>query len=462
VKLSVRLTILLVTITVVMALVVGWFAVDYSSHSQNAVIDAEINAVVSSGAGHPVNALYDALNVVSTNTYDVTLDLVDAHDVVTQVNAGDVPLVAKPSLTDVQHSLKAISSSSDLPGFLYRSESAGGGSYLVVAASTRAISTAAHHLEVSVALVGLLAALLSIAVAYLFTVRDIRLIKRLINVAGDIAHGGEEPQFPPESGSPELRELRTSLVTMVGSLHRALETERRTSREMQRFIGDASHELRTPLTVIRGYGEILERPGLDDDMRHRALERVRREVVRMDTLVTDLLFLTEVREATTATPTPVALSDVLIDALGNFRVDHPERQIDVEVAENVWVTGRAEYVERLINNALSNIARHTPLDAAVRVTLEVDDAVATLNVDDAGPGLPSEAYERDARQFQRFDPARSRDSGGTGLGMSIMADIVTSLGGTVEMSASPLGGLRLRFEIPTTSAPQPGENDVLA
>jgi signal transduction histidine kinase len=249
---------------------------------------------------------------------------------------------------------------------------------------------------------------------------------------------------------------------MVGSLHRALETERRTSREMQRFIGDASHELRTPLTVIRGYGEILERPGLDDDMRHRALERVRREVVRMDTLVTDLLFLTEVREATTATPTPVALSDVLIDALGNFRVDHPERQIDVEVAENVWVTGRAEYVERLINNALSNIARHTPLDAAVRVTLEVDDAVATLNVDDAGPGLPSEAYERDARQFQRFDPARSRDSGGTGLGMSIMADIVTSLGGTVEMSASPLGGLRLRFEIPTTSAPQPGENDVLA
>ena len=461
-KLSLRLTILLVTVTVVIALVVGWFAVNYSTESQYKVIDAEINAVISSGAGQPGNAVSTATYVVSADTIDVTLDVVDNHDTITQINTGDIPLSTRPSLSDVIQSLNHVRTSPDLPGFRYRSEKAAGGSYLLVAASTSAIADAAHRLEVNVVLVGLLAVLLSVGIANLFTNRDIRLIKRLINFAGEIAHGDDAAEFPPESGSPELRQLRTSLVTMVGSLHRAIDTERRTSREMQRFIGDASHELRTPLTVIKGYGEILERPDLDEEMRLRALDRVRREVVRMDALVTDLLFLTEVREAASLTSSPVALSDVLADALGNFRVDHPQRNVEQRVAPNVWISGRAEYVERLINNSLSNIARHTPADAAVDVTLEANATRAVLIVDDGGPGLPSDAYERDARQFQRFDPARSRESGGTGLGMSIMSDIVTTLRGTMTLSESPLGGLRLRFEFPTTSAPADAQNDVLA
>lgn len=460
-KLSVRLTILLITVTVVTAVVVGWFAVHDSTQSQYKVIDAEINAVVSSGVGHPSDAAIAALNVVQTYSFDLSIDVIDSHDRVTQVNAGNVALEATPSLSDLKHSLTRVRSSTDLPGFRYRSEKAAGGSYLVVAASTQAIASAAHRLEGNVALVGMLAALLSIGVAYLFTNRDIRLIKRLINFASEIAHGNDATQVPPETGSPELRELRTSLVTMVGSLQRAIDTERRSSREMQRFIGDASHELRTPLTVIKGYSEILERPDLDDAMRTRGLERVRREVVRMDALVTDLLFLTEVRESAAMGASPVALSDLLSDALGNFRVDHPERPLRVNVTPNVWIAGREEYVERLINNSLSNIARHTPADAPVEVTLEVARGHAVVLVDDGGPGLPPEVYERDARQFQRFDPARSRESGGTGLGMSIMSDIVASLRGTLILGKSPLGGLQLRFDLPTTSAPADAQNEVL-
>ncbi|HEY5121332.1 MAG TPA: hypothetical protein VII84_07120, partial [Acidimicrobiales bacterium] len=186
-KLSVRLTILLMTATVVTALVVGWFAVHDSTQSQYKVIDAEINAVISSGVGHPSDAAIAALNVVQAYSYDLSIDVVDNHDTVTQVNAGNVPFTATPSLNDLQHSLRSVHSSADLPGFRYRSEKAAGGSYLVVAASTRAIANAAHRLEVNVALVGVLAALLSIAVAYLFTNRDIRLIKRLINFASEIA-----------------------------------------------------------------------------------------------------------------------------------------------------------------------------------------------------------------------------------------------------------------------------------
>lgn len=460
-KLPVRLTILLVAVTIVVALIVGWIAVDYSTQFQYAVIDAQINAVIASGAHHPSQAVQDALYDVSANSYDLSLDVVDFNGVVTPVNAGDVPLVKKPSLPDVKFALDAIRSGGDLAGFRYRSEQAAGGSYLVVAASTSAIERTAHRLEGKIALAALLAAILGIAVANLFASRDIRSIQRLIGFAGRIARGEDDTTFPPDVGSRELRELRTSLVTMVGSLHRALDVERRARREMQHFIGDASHELRTPLTVIKGYSEILERRDLDDEMRQRALERVRREVGRMDALVTDLLFLTEVRESDAFPTTRVALDDVTEDALNNFRVDHPERPVLVEIAAEVWVEGRAEYVERLVNNALSNIARHTPSLAPVEVRLSTEGAGARLSVDDGGPGLPPAAYEFDARQFQRFDPARSRESGGTGLGMSIMADIATTLGGTMAIGPSALGGLRLCFEFPTTSAPSAVEFDVL-
>ncbi len=460
-KLSVRLTVLLLTATVITAVLVGWFAVHDSTQSQYKVIDAQINAVISSGAGHPNDAAIAALNVVQTYSYDLTIDVVDSRGTTTQVNAGNVPLNKTPSLAELQRALTAVRSSPDVPGFRYRTERAAGGSLLLVAASTQAIADAAHRLEGNVALVGALAALLSIAIANLFTNRDIRLIQRLIHFAGEIAHGNEATQIPPETGSPEMRELRTSLVTMVGSLQRAIDVERRSIVEMQRFIGDASHELRTPITVIKGYSEILERPDLDDDLRTRALERVRREAVRMDALVTDLLFLTEVRESAARDVAPVALSDLLVDALSNFRLDHPERNVATRVAPNVWIGAREEYVERVINNALSNIGRHTPVDAPVAVTLEVVGPSAVLTVDDGGPGLPPEAYARDARQFQRFDPARSRDSGGTGLGMSIMSDIVVTLGGTLRVSPSPLGGLRLRFELPTTAAPPDAQHEVL-
>ncbi len=454
-RLSVRLTLLLVAVTVVMAVVVGWFAVNSSTQSQYAIIDAQINAVISADAGHPVNALVDALNVVQANSYDLTLDVVDQHDVVTELNTATVAPATKPSLADVAHSLHAVRTSGDLAGFRYRSEPAGADEYLVVVASTSAIGRAAHHLEGNVALVGLLAALASIAIAFLFTRRDILLIQRLNDFAGRIARGEDSPEVPPESGSPELRGLRSSLVSMVGSLHRALDTERRTSREMQRFIGDASHELRTPLTVIKGYGEILERPDLDDAMRQRALARVRDEVVRMDALITDLLFLTEVREAGSRSLAPVPLSDLVAEKVGTFAQDHPGREVRSRLAPEVWVTSRSEYVERLINNALTNVARHTPQDAAMAVALGVEGTTVVLTVDDAGPGLPQEAYLHDARQFQRFDPSRSRDSGGTGLGMSIMADIVATMHGTLTLEPSPLGGLRLRFSLPIGQAPTP-------
>jgi len=127
-------------------------------------------------------------------------------------------------------------------------------------------------------------------------------------------------------------------------------------------------------------------------------------------------------------------------------MDHPERQVTSEVSEDIVIEARPEFVERLLNNALTNIVRHTPSHAPVRVGLHVAGANTRLVVEDGGPGLPT--YGVRPQRFQRFDESRSRETGGSGLGMSIMADVAESLGGVMSTERSSLGGLRLTFTLP--------------
>jgi two-component system OmpR family sensor kinase len=215
---------------------------------------------------------------------------------------------------------------------------------------------------------------------------------------------------------------------------------------MQQFIDDASHELRTPLTVVKGYNELLASGNASPEQQARAVSRVQREVERMESLVRDLLLLAEVREAPDRVELPVDLSEVVATRVSDFLFEHPERPLTSDVAANVTVTARAEYVDRLVGNALTNIVRHTPHDAAVHVGLARQGGLAVLIIEDGGPGLPY--YGVRPLRFQRFDESRSRETGGSGLGMSIMADVAESLGGSMTTEPSSLGGLRLRFELP--------------
>ena len=105
--------------------------------------------------------------------------------------------------------------------------------------------------------------------------------------------------------------------------------------------------------------------------------------------------------------------------------------------------GREDLLDRLLVNSFSNVVRHTPTNTAVRVTLRRQDARAVLVVEDAGGGLPE--YGVRPQRFRRFDQSRSRETGGSGLGMSIMADIVEGLGGSMTTSQGSLGGLALTF-----------------
>jgi two-component system OmpR family sensor kinase len=446
VRIATRFTLLFVFLTLLVALTVGWFAVAESSRAQYATLDGSINTVVSSGLRDQNTALSNALAEVEQDNYNLDLVVVFPPNQITPVKTGTIPLSGRPTISDVMDSLNRVVHVANLPGFEIRSLKVGGGDYLMVAGSTAGIAKQNEHLALLVALAALVVALLSLALARQVTRRDFRTMTRLIDYAGDVASGNQNEPTPPSEGSKDLQELREALVIMVGALQERIAFEAQNAEAMQQFIDDASHELRTPLTVVKGYNEILASGTATPEVQARAVSRVQREVERMEELVRDLLLLAVLREAPHHAPQRVALSDLVTQKASDFSLDHPERLVTTEVSRDVVIEARPEFVERLLNNALTNIIRHTPSDAPVRVGLHVAGANARLVVEDGGPGLP--AYGVRPQRFQRFDESRSRETGGSGLGMSIMADVAESLGGVMSTERSPLGGLRLTFSLP--------------
>jgi K+-sensing histidine kinase KdpD len=218
---------------------------------------------------------------------------------------------------------------------------------------------------------------------------------------------------------------------------------------MQEFLGDASHELRTPLTVIKGYIEMLSKDQLSaPEDRSRAFNRVGGEISRMETLIQDLLLLAELGESGARDIEEIDLSEIVSAHGTDFTTLNPGRKVSVQVAPGLKIIGSRDYISRFIQNALTNIVRHTGAQDAVRITLSKHGKHVELLIEDSGPGLPQSAYRENIRSLNRFDKSRSRENGGSGLGMSIMSAVIEKLDGKFSLRKSELGGLAIVAELP--------------
>ena len=213
-------------------------------------------------------------------------------------------------------------------------------------------------------------------------------------------------------------------------------------KHMQEFLGDASHELRTPLTVIKGYVELLSTNKVGDPTQlERYYVRMGTEIDRMEALVHDLLLIAELSESNTRIQEQFDLSVALHHQITDLEQLEPHRNVLQSIENGVLITCAPDLMVRLLANIFSNVRRHTPIDAPVKVTLKRTKSEVTIAIEDGGPGLPADAYSSGIQFFQRFDQSRSRESGGSGLGMSIMRGIVEASDGTIELKESSLGGL---------------------
>lgn len=182
--------------------------------------------------------------------------------------------------------------------------------------------------------------------------------------------------------------------------------------------------------------------------RSRAFNRVGGEISRMETLIQDLLLLAELGESGARDIEEIDLSEIVSAHGTDFTTLNPGRKVSVQVAPGLKIIGSRDYISRFIQNALTNIVRHTGAQDAVRITLSKHGKHVELLIEDSGPGLPQSAYRENIRSLNRFDKSRSRENGGSGLGMSIMSAVIEKLDGKFSLRKSELGGLAIVAELP--------------
>ena len=240
-----------------------------------------------------------------------------------------------------------------------------------------------------------------------------------------------------------------SFVSALISRSSALALERTQREKMQEFLGDAAHELRTPLTVIKGYAELLEGNKLGGDREVQAFTRLNSEIKRMESLIADLLILAELGEEKGGEFAALNLSQLLSESVDDFVGVASGHAIELLIDKDVVLDGSEKYLQRFIANALTNIRVHAPRDVPVRITLKGGRDIKLI-IEDGGAGLPADSYGEKIQGLKRFDRSRSRETGGSGLGLSIMNAVVERHKGVLTLRKSDLGGLAIEVQLPRT------------
>ncbi|MFP5071814.1 ATP-binding protein [Pseudonocardia nantongensis] len=277
---------------------------------------------------------------------------------------------------------------------------------------------------------------------YLFAGGALRPVDRMRARVAGMSEKDLSQRVPEPVANDEVGRLARTMNQMLGRIESSQATQRR-------FVADASHELRSPLATVSTGLELLG-SGMREDSPDRAtVQTLRGEATRLTGLVEGLLFLARADERGLAPRREEVDLDEIVEA-ERVRPAAPSGDPAVTVrvtTEPVRVVGDRGQLVRVVRNLVDNAKRHAASTVAVAVRAE--DGVAVIEVDDDGNGVPGTDRDRVFERFVRLDEARSRGDGGSGLGLSIVAELVTAHGGTVAALDSPeLGGARFRVTVP--------------
>jgi two-component system sensor histidine kinase MprB len=271
----------------------------------------------------------------------------------------------------------------------------------------------------------------------------LRPVRRLTTAAEDIARTERLAPIPVE-GDDEVARLASAFNQMLASLAASRDRQRR-------LVADAGHELRTPLTSLRTNIDLLTQAGgsLPDDARNELLTDVRAQLEELTTLVGDLVELARDEPVPQLIGT-VELHEVVDQAVARVRRRAPSLTFLVD-AEPWYLEGDASALERALTNLLDNAAKWSPPSGTVRVALHG----GAVTVDDEGSGIADADLPHVFERFYRSSESRAMP--GSGLGLSIVAQVAERHAGSVDAGRTPSGGTRMTLRLPGASAPKPAE-----
>jgi signal transduction histidine kinase len=372
-----------------------------------------------------------------------------------RVKTGDPASVSDPPILTLaagqRERLVTVSHPANLPDaraaiVALRTTSPGGAVTVVVAGSLDAADAKVSHAIMFSSVAGGISLAMVAIVAWLTAGRTLRRVDRLCGeVAAITARGADGASGAPArrvlaAGSDELARLGSTLNQMLDSLARTAERQRR-------FVADAAHELRTPIAGLAASVEVAasqpQRPA-DDGFLTEQLGGLH----ALGHLVNDLLVLAALDGHAPARHRPVDLSGVVADCVRLARTPSGVR-IRADDLPSAVVGGDESQLSRIVANLIDNALRHARAEVAVDVVIEAGQVVVTVS--DDGLGIPVADRERVWERFARLDDDRSRDGGGTGLGLALVRELAEAHGGTAAVTGSQSGGARFEVSLPLAS-----------
>jgi len=335
------------------------------------------------------------------------------------------------------------------PDFRVRASKLAAGGVLIVAEPIGNVASTLRQLlflEVAVTIAALLGA---IALGLWLVRLGLRPLRDVVRTADSISGGDLMHRIPNANTSTEVGHVATALNVMLERIESAFGDLQASENRLRQFVSDASHELRTPIAAVSAYAQLFTQGAAEraEDL-PRLMQGIERETRRMARLVEDLLLLARFDEQHAVAAEPVELVGLAAEAVETARMVGPDWPVTFVATEPVEVLGDSSALRQVIDNLLANVRAHTPRGTEADVVVGREDAMAFVEIVDNGPGISDADAATIFERFFRADPSRSRETGGAGLGLAIVASIMRAHGGRALAGPRAGGGAAFRVEMP--------------
>lgn len=269
-------------------------------------------------------------------------------------------------------------------------------------------------------------------------------IKTMTETVQEISYNHLDRRLDVSGSKNELKDLAQTFNNMLDRIQKSVEMQ-------NRFVSDASHELRTPISVIQGYANLLARWGKDDrKVLEESISALQSEAENMNHLIEELLFLARDDSGTLkVTLEEFPLNDVITEILYETRMIDTKHQFVCEKNEELLLKADKKLLKEAIRILIDNSIKYTPVGGTIKLNSYQKKNKAIISVEDTGIGISKEDLPNIFTRFYRADKSRTKESGGTGLGLTIAKLIIDNHQGKINVWSEINKGTIFRIEIPT-------------
>jgi signal transduction histidine kinase len=358
---------------------------------------------------------------------------------------------AAPTVTpdQVREAGGILSREADRTRFFYVVQPMEGGRTLLLAQRTPRLYQLVENLLAVLLVSMVLAFVMALLGAWVAAQQVTRPLRRIRDLARQIARGDYAEKIAIESRAAEFHEVAHSLNQMSGSFRTKIDELESLTRLQSEFIGNVSHEVRNPIFAVGGYLEALGSPALRDEQRKKYSDKGLAALNRLQNLFNDLIEIArlEYREDLIR-PKVFDLRELVDEVREMLKPRADEKGLALEMANPpLLVRADRNRMRQVVVNLVENAIAYSD-EGTVRCRIRRHGDKVRVEVVDNGRGIPEEHQDRIFERFYRVDPDRSRKSGGTGLGLSIVKQILQAHGETIRLDSTLGRGTRFSFDLP--------------